>query len=193
MKPVLTIAFLTGRSTPGRCALSPEQAAFFNRLDGPGRALAPDNFPYAASEPFRATSLLRASWQNLREYFASRDEQFARRHEATVTALIERKPHTVFLAGSCGLELFNNLRLPAELERRCTLIAYGPIARRLPRHAACHLVQGSRDWLTRRWFPGREPELACNHLGYLGDPAFLRLCQTHLARLSPVPCSSTSA
>ncbi|ATC63847.1 hypothetical protein CMV30_07750 [Nibricoccus aquaticus] len=197
MKPALTIAFFTGQSAPGHCALSPEQENFLALLAAPtgensfNRLLL--NFPYIPdSRPFRDTPLLRASWNNLLGYARSRRPSFILNYRPSVFAAIARATHTIFLAGSSGLELFNNLDLPESAERRCTLICYGPIARRLPRHATTIIVQGSRDFLSRALF--RHPALTvrCNHLGYLRDPAFLRICQEQLAKLSP-SCSSISA
>lgn len=193
MSSIVTIAFFTGQSDRGRCALSPLQKAFLARLNGPGRRLIPVNFPYAESAPYRDTSLLTASWNNVWQTLASQRPSFARRHASAVATLLAGSTHTVFLAGSCGLELFNNLRLAPELERRCTLIAYGPVARRLPHFARCLLVQGRRDGLTRLAFPGRRPALACGHLDYLTDPGFPALCTAQLDLLAPRPCSSTSA
>jgi hypothetical protein len=193
MRPQIVIAFLTGQSDPKRCALSPEQASFLAQLGGTARELIPLNFPFTPTAPFRETSLPRASWNNIRLTLSSHRRSFAARHRDAVAALIERGPRTVFLAGSCGLELFNHLGLSPELESRCTLLCYGPVARRLPRHASAVIVQGSRDVISRTLFrhPGRR--LRCNHLGYLRDPEFLRLCQDELSLVSSAPCISTFA
>ncbi len=197
MKPAPTIAFFTGQSAPGHCALSPEQENFLALLAAPTSENSfnrlPLNFPYIPdSRPFRDTSLIRASWNNFRGFLRSRRPDFARIHRPDVLSVIESAAHTVFLAGSSGLELFNNLDLPESAEHRCTLIGYGPIARRLPRHANAIIVQGSRDFLSRALFRHHALTVRCNHLGYLRDPAFLRICQDQLAKLSP-SCSSISA
>ena len=52
-----------------------------------------------------------------------------------------------FLAGSCGLELFNNLALPTHLQGRCAILAYGPTARRMP-DTTVEVVVGRRDWIS---------------------------------------------
>jgi hypothetical protein len=193
MNPTHAVAFLTGQSDPGRCALSPEQEAFLAQLARADRHLVPLNFPYRPSPPFRDVNLLSASWHNLRGYFASRRPEFAAAYRAGVADLIRQTERTFFLAGSSGLELFNNLHLSAADEARCTLICYGPVARRLPRHATVVLVQSSRDYLSRAYFPHAPRTLGWGHMGYLRDPEFLRLCRDHLALHAPTPCSSTFA
>jgi hypothetical protein len=125
--------------------------------------------------------------------FRSRRPGFAAQHRETVAAVIERGDRAFFLAGSCGLELFNNLQLPPELERRCTLLCYGPVARRRPHHASTIIVQGTLDVFSRFWFRYASARVPCGHLGYLRAPGFLRICQQHLAQLTPTPCTSTFA
>ena len=153
----------------------------------------PTNFPYRATLPFRETSLIRASWNNLRMYFLSRRTSFAAEYAPTVAKLIRSADHTCFLAGSCGLELFNNLRLDAELEARCTLICYGPVARERPRVARAILVQSSRDYISRAFFRCEQQDLLCGHMGYLSDEAFLRRCRDELSLHATSSCSSTFA
>ena len=187
------MAFLTGQSDPDRCALSPEQRAFLIQLDGEERELVPTNFPYRPTVTFRDVHLLRACWNNLWLYFRSRNPEFAATYQVEVTALIDRAEYTFFLVGSCGLELFNNLSLPRELETRCTLICYGPVARRLPRHARSIIVRSSGDYVSRPFFRHAPLQLRCGHMGYLRDPEFLRFCQAQLALYPSRLCSSTSA
>jgi hypothetical protein len=190
------IAFLTGQSRPGCCALSPEQVWFLEQLAGEGRELVRVNFPYrGAAGAFRDVSLALASWRNGLGYLASRRTEFSRRHQAEVSALIAKAERVLFLAGSSGLELFNNLGLDEAEERKCRLICYGPVARRRARFAETVIVQGRRDWLSRAYFRREEPVLRCGHMGYLRDPGFLSLCREQLL-LSPQSlqsCSSISA
>jgi len=189
----IQIAFLTGRSDPVSCALSPEQADFLRRLRVPGLTLLETNFPYASGRPYRDVFLPRAACNNVLEYLRSRRPEFARHHGPHVRALIEQAERTVFLAGSCGLELFNNLALPAPVEGRCTLICYGPVARRLPRRARALVVQSARDSISRVFFRWPERRLACGHMAYLRDERFLQLCQAEISTLASTPCFSTSA
>lgn len=190
MKPANTIAFLTGQSDPGRCALSAEQENFLAQLAGPRRKLVPLNFPYRPSAPFRRVPLAFACWHNLCGYFVSRPSRFAVAYRDDVTALIRQTERMIFLAGSSGLELFNNLRLPPDEEKCCTLICYGPVARRLPRYAANTVVQSSRDYLSRAFFRGGQPSLHCDHMGYLREEKFLQLCQAELSLCASPPCTS---
>ena len=46
----LQIAFITGRSNPNSCLLSPLQSAFIQRLAAPGRRLIMCNFPYTEND-----------------------------------------------------------------------------------------------------------------------------------------------
>jgi len=192
MSAALVIAFLTGQSRPGCCALSPEQDRFLNELAGPGRELVRLNFPYRASAAFREVSLVVASWRNFRGYLASRRAGFARAYRDDVTALVARADRVVFLAGSSGLELFNNLQLAEEHERKCLLICYGPVARRLPHYATTVVAQGARDYLSQAFFRGGPRLLKCGHMGYLDDPDFLRLCREQIALQTSQPCTSIS-
>lgn len=193
MNPTRQIAFLTGRSDPAGCALSRRQGEFLERLRGPDDAVVANNFPYRPTAAHRAVPLWRASWNNLREYLASRRPGFAREHGPAVARLIGWADETWFVAVSCGLELFNNLELPAALERRCTLICLGPVARRLPRCARVLVVRGARDVVSQLGAPRAAASIrvACGHLGYLDDPAVLRHCRQWLH--PSIPCSNTSA
>lgn len=193
MTSPLSIAFLTGQSRPGCCALSPEQTQFLAQLDRPGWQRVWVNFPYRVAGVYRDVPLLRASWRNARGYLASRRPDFAEACRDDVAALIARTERMVFLAGSSGLELFNNLRLSEHDERKCFLICYGPVARRLPRHAGALLVQGTRDVLSRLFFPRVKSALACGHMDYLRQPRFLSLCREWLARENVSSCSNISA
>ncbi|HEU5080514.1 MAG TPA: hypothetical protein VFT72_14985 [Opitutaceae bacterium] len=192
MSRPLTLAFLTGQSDPPRCALSPEQAEFLARLEHPCVELIDRNFPYRDTLPHRPVSLLRASWRNTTAYFSSRSAAFVSAHRASVAARIGQSENILFLAGSCGLELFNNLHLPPELERRCTLLCYGPVARSLPCHAKARIVQGSRDFISRAFFGSREPRLRCGHMSYLREPEFFHLCQNQVRELARETCTSIS-
>ena len=182
----LQVAFLTGQSNPPGAALTPVQVDFLARLPVPAEARVGLNFPYptvdvtATASP---ASLLAASVRNGRQYLASRRAGFAERHRPAVAALLARADHTLLLAGSCGLELFNNLALPVEMLRRVTIFAYGPVARRRP-DCACVLVQGRRDWLSRWYFQSVDARVNAGHLGYLSDPAVLALTVETVRRLN---------
>jgi hypothetical protein len=193
MKASATLAFLTGQSRAGSCALSPQQSDFLERLDDLACECVWKNFPYRGSGEFREVPLLRASWQNFCGYYASRSPDFADTYRQDVVALIERAELTVFLAGSSGLELFNNLGLSESHERKCRLICFGPVARRRPRHAETLLVRGAGDFISWLFFPRLHPALDCGHMGYLRHPAFLALCREQIARWTSLSCSNISA
>ena len=172
----LQVAFLTGQSDPRTCALSRTQSAFLDALPVPASARVRSNFPYVpASHSPAHTSLMRASWNNTRQYFASRTDAFAELHRPAVLRMIARAEHTVLLAGSCGLELLANLHLSeAELER-LHVFAYGAVARTRP---TCETIAvcGRRDWIARAWRQSTDVIVDCTHLTYLETPDVLSLC-----------------
>lgn len=164
------VILLTGQSDLRCCALSPQQKAFLDQsVHGDAQVLT--NFPYdPSSAPYRATPVAIASIRNGWQYFGSRSPSFSTKHTSRIIRLIERRDRTIFLTGSCGLELFNNFRLPSALIGRIRLFAFGPVARRRP---DCeHLLVGSRkDWLSRFFFPTPDHWVNCTHLDYLRSTA----------------------
>jgi hypothetical protein len=172
----LQVASLTGQSDSGRCALSPSQMAFLKALELPEGAAVPWNFPYHPGPEHRPTPLWLASFRNASMYFASRRPAFREQHRGAVIELLMRAERTVFLAGSCGLELLANLDLPKADLKRCRLFAYGPVARKLPACPAL-LVQGGSDWLSRWYFPRVDHRIDAGHMDYLESPEVLRLCR----------------
>jgi hypothetical protein len=186
---MLQLAFLTGQSNPDSWALSPAQTTFLSRLQREGRSLHAGNFPYVpAPPPHVATSLFKASFHNTAQYVLSRRASFAAQHQAGMVALLSRHPHTVLLAGSCGLELLANLRLSPAWLSRVSVFAYGPVARRVP---ACRhvMVQGSRDWLSNLYFNQPDHVVTCGHMDYLQQDVVLALCDafiTHVAECESI-------
>lgn len=181
------IAFLTGRSDPDSCALSPIQQAFLERLAGPGRLLVPYNFPYEPNgRAHRPTGLLQASLNNYREYRNSRHPAYRQRYRPAVKALLQRAPRTVLLAGSCGLELLFNLQLEVEELARTFVFAYGPVARALP-DCHCVVVLGRRDWLCRPFVGASSYDVDCGHLEYLRHDHVHRICETLVQRVVAEP------
>ncbi|WP_299997258.1 hypothetical protein [uncultured Cedecea sp.] len=187
MNPVsLQIAYITGRSQPGHAQLSPLQSAFISKLARPQRRLVSLNFPYVcetgALTGIPSPGLLTASFYNSRDYFTSRNRQFRARYQRCVTELLTQAPQTVLLAGSCGLELFNNLDLSSEVMASTTIIAYGAVARKRP---ACRhiLIQGHQDWLSRFYFRKVDLKVHCGHMNYLSNPDVLAICEDYIERI----------
>jgi hypothetical protein len=179
----LQVFFLTGQSDPPRCALSPLQQAFIDALPLPEAAKLRLNFPYAAdTAPWRASSLALASLNNVVLYLRSRRPGFAR-YGPSLLQQLERAEQTLILAGSSGLELLANLRLPREALRRVHVFAYGPVARGLP-PCACTLVQGRGDWISRAWFHTVDHRVECSHMDYLESPEVLALCAGKVRELA---------
>jgi len=180
----LQLAFLTGQSDPARCALSPQQRAFGQALLAPGRVLHPCNFPYDAATPdHQPAALLAASWHNTRHYLRSRRPGFAAAHGPALAQLLQAAPHTLLLAGSCGLELLANLELPPALAQRCSVLAYGPVARRAPRVAQLQVLVGRQDWVSRLGWRGARQWIDSGHMDYLQQPAVLAIARELAARL----------
>ena len=179
-RPDLQIAFITGRSRPDNWSLSPSQQSFLQRVVGRHHAVA-INFPWAPQPAnWQATGLIRASLNNSREYLAARRAFFALRYQQQVVEMLMAADHTLLLSGSCGLELFNQLRLPPALLARTSVFAFGPVARRRP---DCHhlLVQGQQDWISRCWFRHVDERIDCGHMNYLTHPQLVALCNRFIA------------
>ena len=180
-EPGIQVAFLTGQSNPDSCRLSPVQAQFLQQLRQPGRVMCALNFPYRNGMAAHTNkSLLAASYANTRQYLLSRHLAFVEQYQRDVLALLAHATHTVFLAGSCGLELLINLHLSDAELAKISVFAYGPVARRRP---ACHhwLVHGTRDWLSRWFFSDVDQRVACGHMDYLLQPSVLAGCQEFLS------------
>ncbi|GEP44351.1 hypothetical protein [Brevifollis gellanilyticus] len=176
--------FITGHSVPGCTGLSREQVDFQRRSEIPPECWLPHNFPWHETfpfpEPFR---LLSASVNNVRHYLRSRKAVFAEQHREAVTQLLTPYDAVLLLAGSCGLELFNNLELPNELRGKIHIFAYGPVSRRLPKAASHLLVQGRHDWLSRFYHPRADHRYPCPHMGYLEAPETRRLLNEYYQRI----------
>lgn len=176
------IAFLTGQSDPGRCALSPPQRRTLDALAAGTDDIdcIPLNFPWKTDTgSWRPVPLLRASLANGRQYLASRRgtlSPFAPRDIAAARGWLQASPHTLLLVGSCGLSLLHALLAPMDKEVRTRLrvVAYGAVAPRWPASVAGMQLRGDRDRIAR-WFgplDGPVPQtLSCGHMDYLDHDA----------------------
>lgn len=178
-------AFLTGHSVLGCTGLSRLQREFQQRSGLPTGCWLPHNFPYTASFPYpEDTPLLAASWSNVRHYLRSRRPAFAREFAPLVSAAFAPFERIVVAAGSCGLELLNNLALPADLRARLHVFAYGPVSRRRPEVASHLLVQGRGDLLSRWFHPRVHHRIAAAHMGYLQAAETLALFRAYVGKVS---------
>ncbi len=185
----IRIAFLTGRSDPSRCGLSPQQQSFLGALRAPGRACIHRNFPYVApTSGYAGVPLPLAAWRNLGDYIGARRPAFAMQHRGPVTAMFEGDGAVVLLAGSCGLELLSNLHLDVSLRARLHVFAYGPVARQAPDVARLLCVQGRGDWISRVGWHGPVHRVDGGHMDYLRHPEVRMLCEDFIAA---TPCAST--
>lgn len=171
------VAFITGQSNPNSWRLSPTQAIFLSSLGISDEAIVHLNFPYVhATQEYRAISLPMASMNNILMYINSRSSKFKARYLNDFKNLIERAQHTIFLAGSCGLELLANMQLGADELMNISVFAYGPVARSIP-GCSTFIVQGRSDWLSRYFFSKADHLVDCSHMNYLNDPNVLSLCR----------------
>ena len=176
------IAFLTGQSDPGRCALSPVQAAVLARIAAELDDVdcVPLNFPWQAStSPWRPVPLPRASMANARQYLAARRGRFDVLQADELDAarrFLDAAPRTLLLVGSCGLALLDALVADRDAARRAQLrvVSYGGVAPRWPHAIAGIRLHGRRDriatWLGPR--DGPPPRIVDHgHMDYLDGDA----------------------
>lgn len=181
--PRLQIAMLNGRSDPDCWALSPAQHSFLQQLAGPQRHLVSSNFPYLPNmRTPRARPLWQASIANISEYLKARRSGFRQRYRPAFIRLLQQAQHTVFISGSCGLELFNCMALSTTELARVSVCAYGPVARISP---ACRklLIQGNDDWISRCWFKQVDLKVVAHHMNYLQQAQVLAACRQFIATI----------
>ncbi|VVE58619.1 hypothetical protein PHO31112_05351 [Pandoraea horticolens] len=115
-------------------------------------------------------------------YLRSRTSAFAAAYRQDLVTLLARAEVTVFIAGSCGLELLLNLHLTASELQCIRVIALGPVARGRP-NCETILVQGRGDWLSRYFFDEADYRVECGHIGYLQSSEVLGLCRHHIGEV----------
>lgn len=172
------VAFLTGQSDAGRNALSSKQRDFLARSGVPALEILDRNFPYRpCDETERKVPLWKASLSNALQYLASRGSAFPSAHRSEVMEVFASCERVVLLAGSCGLELLVNLRLPEDFLARTHVFAFGPVARSTPRCATLWTVQGDRDYISKWWCRDPDHRIRGHHLDYLDSPEVMGLFQ----------------
>ena len=162
------IAFVSGLSDPGTCALSPAQHDFLDALQASQSEILRLNFPYvseAASAERSAPALLLASWRNAVQYRLARTARFRKAATRHFESLLKSTQRLLLVTLSCGLEIVRCAMPAIPTAASVTIVALGPVARRLP-SAECYTVQGTRDYLSRAFFPS--PSHAITGLGHLG-------------------------
>jgi hypothetical protein len=178
------VAFITGHSVRGCTGLSREQREFQIRSGVPMENWIPYNFPWIETSPFpERLSLMSASWNNVQHYMASRRPEFIEKHRAEVVAKFSIHDAVILLAGSCGLELLNNLDLPVHTRQRLHVFAYGPVSRRRPEVASCFMVQGERDLLSWAFHRKVDECFPCSHIGYLATANTMRQFKAFYLRI----------
>ncbi len=178
------IAFLTGQSDPGCCALSPVQRATLDALaaDASDLRLDPLNFPWdERSPPWRAVPLMRASVANGLQFLAARRGRWVDLAPETIAQAREslrRPPRTLLLVGSCGLSVLDALIEPFDEAQRARLrvVAYGGVAPRWPAHIEGLQLRGHRDRIAAWLGPNDGPSVRVvdhGHLDYLEGNAIV--------------------
>ncbi|WP_354624884.1 hypothetical protein [Psychromonas sp. MME2] len=169
--------FITGQSNRRCCQLSPKQKKIADFLEEEGVSVAPFNFPYDSQmNVYHETNLLNASLSNTLQYFLSRKPHFEKQYRAQVIKQFEQYGYCIVMAGSCGLELLNNLHLPVKLLKNMHVIAYGPVARTLPKTQVT-MIQGRNDWLSKLFFKEVDYLVDCGHMDYLESTEILNVLQ----------------
>jgi len=159
--------FLTGQSNRRSCQLSPIQRKLADLLEQQGFTVTPLNFPYDSQmEDYQESNLFKASLSNGLQYLFSRRATFSARYREQVLNQFSKNTPYLVLAGSCGLELLNNLQLPENILSKIHVLAYGPVARVVPA-AEVTLVQGRDDWLSKQFFKNVDYPIDCGHMDYL--------------------------
>lgn len=175
-------AFMTGHSVRGCTGLSTEQADFLRRSDLPEGRWLSYNFPYHETSQYLRPNLIRASLNNFCHYYFSRFGGFRDRHREQVIGIFSGYEKVILLAGSCGLELLNNLELPGDIRSRLHIFSYGPVSRKLPDTASHMMVQGSGDFISRIFHRRAEHRCESSHMSYLQSPETLRLFNSFCRR-----------
>lgn len=169
-------AFLTGQSDPLSNALSPEQSGFFKSCGLEGGEVLLLNFPYDPERGVhREISLWKASVNNSAQYLRSRKRVFAETYRERIMERFRQYDRIVFIAGSCGLELLVNLKMPSDFLAKTWVFAVGPVSRSLPDVAKMKLVRGDRDFISKHWHRRVDHVVRCGHMDYLSCPEVERL------------------
>jgi hypothetical protein len=177
------IAIFSGLSDPSTCALSKAQRDFLDALEAPASTKVFRNFPWIDAEEVRAEPpLLRASWQNVRQYLGAKKPTFVTQARRHWRALRESTDTRLILALSCGLEILRHLLDEHDDPATLTILALGPVTRAWPVFP-CTLLYGSRDPIARMFSPQRSANLtsrvitipAVGHLDYFRSADVLRI------------------
>lgn len=191
------IAILSGLSDPSTCALSKVQRKFLDALETPASTKVFRNFPWIEADDVRPEPpILRASWQNVRQYLGAERPAFVAQARRHWRALRESTDARLILALSCGFEILRHLIDEYDDPETLTILALGPVARAWP-DFPCTLLYGSRDPIARvfspRWsstLPSRIIDIpTVGHLDYFGNADVLRIAN----ELLWVNTSSSSA
>jgi hypothetical protein len=171
------IAFLTGLSNPGSCALSKVQKRFMASLELPEIYKLYLNFPYLPSEGEENEPRWKASLHNA--------QQFMNVHslraliQTHLTQLARTADALVFITGSCGLEVLN-VGLNDEVTKKILhAYALGPVAWQKPGYPHT-LIQGSSDYISKLFFRNVDFQPSdVSHMNYLESKSVFDFINQH--------------
>jgi pimeloyl-ACP methyl ester carboxylesterase len=165
------VVFVSGLSDPATCALTSEQRALLDALPVEQEAKVGWNFPFVPGpEDLRKPpSLWQAAWRNYRQFLDAPSDRYRRLAEPHWRALRDSTAELSVIALSCGLEIVNQFLDPIR-DANVRVLALGPVARRRP-PVPHTLIQGSTDWISRRFFPAADVTIpAVGHMDYVTHP-----------------------
>ena len=87
------------------------------------------------------------------------------------------------MVGSCGVEVLASLAPRPALGQGCSVLAYGPVARRAPAVAHLQILVGRQDWISRLGWRGARQWVDSGHMEYLQQPSVLAIARDLAARL----------
>lgn len=179
----MKIAFITGLSTWGNHSLSPEQTSFLNSLQTEENNKIYCNFPYTNNvKKYKHTNVVLASFSNALQYFLSRTKWIENK-STQLKHIIKENDKVLLLAGSCGLELLNNIKFSKEEKEKIHIIAYGAVARKIPDFQYLTLIQGKKDFIARIWIHIYDIKIEGHHMNYLESKEFLDFVNSYVEKM----------
>ncbi|WP_158658169.1 hypothetical protein [Agarilytica rhodophyticola] len=181
-KPLLQVAFITGKSNPKSWCLSPPQKKFINSLGLKKEEISLLNFPYCkSSETFKPVNIVQASYENIKIFCFSQTKVYRQKYLSSVREFLDNTSYTLLISGSCGLELLSNLRLPKSYQNKIHIFAYGPVSIKMP-PANSILVQGEKDWISRIFFKEVDFLVPGGHMSYMDQEEVIDICRQYILK-----------
>lgn len=179
----MKVAFLTGLSNPKSCSLHWVYQQFLANLDCPEAWKIYLNFPYIPNgEDEEKASLWQASVANARQFICAPCPRYRTAAQGHLANVVTSADALFLVVGSCGLEILNQAWTEAIARHKLTIVALGPVARSRP-HAACTLIQGTHDPISRLFFKDVDVVIQnVGHMDYVHSPRVFDLVNQSLWR-----------